>query len=363
MFVTQLMATGGVLLAASVAAVLGGSVAAQAKSPDSATRDLAMDAYNKAFYKVDKGMGSFRMTSAGGHQSNFWQYAEQIETVEDAAERNPKYKQQVTELCNGFVLEHGRSWASNIYNDDILWASMAFTRAYNLTGNTTFLKYAKENFDLVWSRAYDTELIPGLWWTTDKTCKNGCVNGPGVIAAMLLFNAGQGDVYKERAVTLFENYEKNPIMCDLSKNAVSDSIDTKGKINHWVSTYNQGTFAGGAAMLGRYADAKLALQTAKDDLCGQHAPNIFNEEYGGGPNTDLPGFKGILCRWAGYYAAKSGDTSFNAWLQTNANAAWDQRNSEGITWSKFWLRAPEPKDSALYSWECSPAATIMQVCP
>jgi predicted alpha-1,6-mannanase (GH76 family) len=350
-----------VLLATAAFGVSG--PAAQAKSPEPEARDQAMDSYLSAFYKVNKGLGSFRMTTAGGRQTNFWQYAEQIETVEDAAERNPKYKPQVTELCNGFIRTYGRDWSDNIYNDDLLWACMAFTRAYNLTGNRVFLKYAKNNFDIVWARAYDTELIPGLWWTTEKGGKNGCVNGPGVIAAMLLYNAGQGDKYKEYATNLFDNYEKNPIMCDLTKNAVKDSISTKHKINAWVSTYNQGTFVGGATMLGRFDDAKLALQTAKDDLCGKHAPGILNEEYGGGPGTDLPGFKGILCRWAGYYAAKTGDTSFNDWLQTNADAAWKYRNSQGVTWSKFWAPAPEPAERALFSWECSPAATLLQVTP
>ena len=349
------------VLTIAAAAVLGG--AARGQSPDAATRDRAMDAYNSVFYKADNGMGSFRLSSAGKTQNNFWQYAEQIETVEDAAERSPKYKSEVTDLCNGFVLAHGRDWSDNMYNDDILWACMAFTRAHNLTGNTTFLKFAKENFDRVWTRAYDTKLIPGLWWSTDKTSKNACVNGPGVIAAMLLYNDGQGDEYKARAKALFENFEKSPAMCDSSKNAVSDSIDLKGKVSHWMSTYNQGTFAGGATLLGKYADAKLALQTAEDNLCGKNAPGIFNEEYGAGPNSDLPGFKGILCRWAGFYAAKSGDASFNSWLQRNAAAAWDERNSQGVTWSKWWLRAPEPAERPLYSWECSPAAAILQDCP
>ncbi len=102
-----------------------------------------------------------------------------IEAVEDANDRTGgTYSSMITSLLNGFSVNNGTSWSSNMYNDDICWACIAYLRGYQATGNTTFRTIAKSNFDMMYARAWDNTFGGGLWWTTEKGGKNACVNGP-----------------------------------------------------------------------------------------------------------------------------------------------------------------------------------------
>src|SRR6187402_1264452 len=76
----------------------------------------------------------------GGAYSGWWTGAELLEMAEDAHDNSPSVARRniVTSTCNGFLSQHGSSWTYNEYNDDIAWAVIAFSRAYLITGNTTY---------------------------------------------------------------------------------------------------------------------------------------------------------------------------------------------------------------------------------
>ncbi|BDI28501.1 glycoside hydrolase [Capsulimonas corticalis] len=309
---------------------------AQAAGPD---KTLAMDCYNNGFYN---GNGTFYNTNTHTTGNQFWTYAEEIELMEDAAAVNSKYSSAVTALCNGFIAAYGTDWSGNTFNDDILWACIAFARS----GNATFKSYAVNNFNKVWARAYDTNVISGLWWTTAKTSKNACVNGPGAIAAYLVGNTSAAN-------TLWTGFLTNSRVCDLSKYRIADHINSDGTVGWAEFTYNQGTLIGAGVLLGHRAEAKMAMQETQNALCTN---GILNVE-GTGTN-DAAGFKGVFARWAGKYAA--GDTTFNAWLDANANQAWAERNSSGLVWSNWGART---SDGTVYSWECSSGASMIVNAP
>jgi hypothetical protein len=312
------------------------AIGAHAVGPD---KTLAMDCYNNAFYNSN---GTFYNTNTHTTGNQFWHYAEEIELMEDAAAVNSKYSGAVTALCNGFIATYGTDWSGNTFNDDILWACIAFARS----GNATFKSYALSNFNKVWARAYDTNVIPGLWWTTAKTSKNACVNGPGAIAAYLLGNT-------TAANTLWTGFLSNSRVCDLSKYRIADNISSGGVVGWAEFTYNQGTLIGAATLLGHRAEAKKAIQETQSALCTN---GILNIE-GTGTN-DAAGFKGIFARWAGKYA--TGDSTFNIWLDTNANQAWAERNSSGQVWANWFSRT---SDGTIYSWECSSGAAMIVNAP
>jgi hypothetical protein len=55
-------------------------------------------------------------------------------------------------------------------------------------------------------------------------------------------------------------------------------------------------------------------------------------------------------------------SSYLKWLQTNADAAWqNRRSSDNLAWSR-WLE-PTPTNTPLYSWACSCSVVVMQVVP
>jgi hypothetical protein len=125
----------------------------------------------------------------------FWQEAEKIELAEDAyyraAEKNEpalktRYKDQVNHLCQGFIDKmyplsnfgkhgdpydwHGTGYKDTDYssqrnpratssgpgdwfNDDLMWAAIAFARAYQITGEQGWRTAAENQVDYVWANA------------------------------------------------------------------------------------------------------------------------------------------------------------------------------------------------------------------
>ncbi len=121
----------------------------------SADADTAVNAYLKTFVRPTE-TGSFIKGDQNGGDPGFWQEIEQIEGIEDANDRTGgTYNTQVTALLNGFVKAHGSKWSDNIYNDDIAWAVIAYTRGYQATGNTEFRTIAQSNFDMMFARAWN----------------------------------------------------------------------------------------------------------------------------------------------------------------------------------------------------------------
>jgi hypothetical protein len=134
----------------------------------------------------------------------FWQEAEKIELAEDAYYRaaekkddelKKRYRDQVDALCQGFIdrmdpvsnFGHGAPWEpghhiedaydwhgsgfadtdyssqknpkatssgpGDWFNDDLMWAAIAFTRAHQITGKSAWLSAAENQVDYVWANA------------------------------------------------------------------------------------------------------------------------------------------------------------------------------------------------------------------
>lgn len=288
------------------------------------------DNYLKKYYKD----GRFE-------RADFWDWAEIFEIVDDALENtgDEKYAAVIEETYTAFMADNGPTWEKNPFNDDIMWAVIAMTRAYKLTGIQKYLDTAKANFALTWDRAYSKDLGGGLFWRIENQCKNACVNGPGAIAACLLGEALGEEAYFEKAKSLIEwmvatIYEED--------GHVYDSIGMDGRKNPWASTYNQGTFIGANMLLYKhYGDKKF------DNYAAAAADYAMNVMYHGGimnnENTgnDLIGFKGILSRWLSRYAKAADKPVYIEWLRQNADAAYANRNSEGLMQTAFAEKTEE----------------------
>lgn len=316
--------------------------------------DNIFNSYNNAFYVVSAGNGYYKADTAGG-RADFWKQAEEIEMVIDAYERtgNTVYKGMISELINGFISQNGSSWTGNTFNDDIMWMCIAAARGYQKTGNTTFRDRAKSNFDAVYSRAYDTVLGGGLWWTTGKTSKNACVNGPGAICAYLLYQIYGDSTYLTKANNIY-NWERATLF-NASTGAVYDNINSSGVISTATFSYNEGTFVGAANYLAHTSDASLAANYTKNTMCGG---GIF-PEYGTG--GDGGGFNGICIRWIARYMKDRGQqAAYQSWLQNNASTAWNRRRTDNLSWCQWKHQTPV---GTLTSFDCSSAIVALQVVP
>jgi predicted alpha-1,6-mannanase (GH76 family) len=314
------------------------------------------NSYAKAFYSLSGTNAHFKADQAGG-VADFWKQAEEIECVLDACERTPDAtcKTMVANLLNGFEKIHGTNWSSNIYNDDCMWASIAFARGGLACGSSRFKDIARWNFDLVYARSWDTVLGGGLYWTTANQSKNACVNGPAGIAACLLYQLCGDAGYLAKADRIFK-WER-AVLFDPGSGAVYDSIATNGTVHSWSSTYNQGTFIGLANFLGATNDALLAANYTKNRM----TRSGILPEYGIAGNNS--GFNAIFFRWLAKFMTERGlQAAYQPWLQANAEAAWNsRRGTDGLSWCQW--RQPTPAETNLQSWDCIASLEILQVVP
>ena len=316
----------------------------------------ALDAFDRAFYRVSGGKALFAQTTAGG-TAQFWRQAEMLEMVEDAYAHSHRatYRRMIGELRAGIVARFGTDWLRNTYNDDIMWMVIAWLRAYQLTGDRSYRDQAKRAFDGVYARAHDRALGGGLWWTTSRHEKNACVNGPAAIAACLLARDLHAPSYLKKARALFAWLAAT--LYDPSDGAVYDKISRDGTVDHSTYTYNQGTFIGAADLLGGATGlagyrhrADLTLRFTHDQLT---VDGILVGEGSG----DGGGFKGIFARWASRFVIHDRLTVYKTWLDDNADTAWARRDARGLIAGDWSLPTPS---GTLHALDCSSAVALLQ---
>jgi predicted alpha-1,6-mannanase (GH76 family) len=345
-------------------AVLLGALAAMAAPPAAAAvtavtagnSDTILEAYNRAFYVEVEGKGAYYRETTDGGNTSFWMRAEQLEMILDAHQRtgSDRERDRFLALYHGFLDQFGRDWTGNEFNDDIMWMVIACTRGSAVTGDHDMLDVARTNFDACYARAWSEDLGGGLWWKTDNRSKNACVNGPGAIAAVLLSRALKDESYLARAEALYAWLRAT--LFDAETGRVSDNIRRSGRVSSRSYSYNQGTFAGAAHLLGHPEDAALAANFTRNTLCRDGLLPAYGETGDGG------GFNGIAVRWiARFMQEHNRQADYLPWLQQNAQAAWDaRRHADNLAWCRW----PEPTpDGPRYSWGCSSAVVLLQLVP
>lgn len=299
---------------------------------------IAMDALNKSYW--DASGQYFRLTDQTDSKPlDFWITAHLWQCVMDAYERHgdKKYRIQMNQVYDGFIKAYP-DWTENPFNDDIMWWTIACTRAYRITSDKRYLNKARLEFDRIYAGQVDDILGGGMWWKSDShRSKNACVNGPAAITAMELFFALKDRSYADKALQLY-SWQRSRLF-DAETGAVYDNITTRRRIRRWLFTYNQGTFIGAALRLYRWTgqqnyldDALLAGRFMRSNLCNEQGI-LKSEGQGDGGTFKLIGVR-YMVELAG--AAKSQDTL--DWLRKNAETVWANRrtsdNIMGYDWSK-----------------------------
>jgi predicted alpha-1,6-mannanase (GH76 family) len=323
---------------------------------------LAMQVYNNHFYNQYGTYGpSFKAyywkDDSHAGRMDFWTQQEAIETLIDAYNVNPStdLKNKIAYLYNGVRDGYGLLWTSNTYNDDVVWGSLMCVRAYHITNDGGMLDMAKNNFNMMWNRAWDTATLGGgLWWNTSNNTKNTCVNAPAVICAMLLYQATGDATYKTKAKQIMDWMVSH--LYDSSTGEVKGAIIPNGTITEGALSYTQGTFIGACDLLRADYPAvdylgigKKAMDYAKSSLCIT-AGGILNDENG---NGDTQGMKSIFARWACQFVQHTGTVStYGAWLDANAAQAWSIRNSNGLMWNTWGTRTSDTQVLNAFQTTC-----------
>lgn len=333
--------------------------------PTRAEALVAMQVYNNTFYNQYGTYGpSFKAyywkDQNHNNRMDFWMQAEAIEMLIDAYDINPStdLKNKMAYLYNGMRDNYGLTWENNEFNDDIIWGALMCIRAFAITNDGGMLDMAKNNFNIVWNRAWDTNLGGGLWWKTDKLSKNVCVNAPAAICAMKLYNATGDVAYKNKAKQIMDWMVGKFYT---SSGEVKGAVNSSNVITEGARTYTQGTFIGACDLLrsqypsaGYAAMANTVMDYTKNNMCvtpGGRLP----DEYDTG---DTQGMKGIFARWACIYVQSAAlQGTYGAWLDDNAGQAWAARNSSGLIWGKWGTRTSD--SIILNAFETTPGVAMV----
>ena len=322
-----------------------------------ADAQAAFNDYNDAFYFNPSGDNyDYRSAQGSTSTSGFWVGAEEIEMAIDAYNQNPTAANQtiINQLCNGFTAEFSSDWSGDSYDDDLMWATIAFTRAAQATGNSAWLADAEASFAVVWNRGYDTTFGGGIWWNSAvETAASGYKNSPAnwtfVIAGNLLYQATGDSTYQSEAATIFSWASSN--LYNASTGEIYDGINGSG-IQNGQYSYNYGIAIGADTFESHATDAANVANYLMNNLSGGTVGgyNIL-PNYGQG-GTDGGGFNGIALRWVGYAWVHGALTNpaVLSWAQTNVGLAWAVRNASGLSWNNWFAFTPS---GGLYGWDCS----------
>lgn len=316
-------------------------------------REQMMDDYIRK--TVERKGASYRTFGGGG-----WGESEQLEVVLDAYETTGRedylklakdvyswFNQNVGTSWNKLVYTDNYHWFGHDFNDDVMWQIIATARLGLLSGNESYVRQARRNFDIIYNRAYIpfTGLMRWAENSGDRYGTNSCIAGPTEVAACYLGFAGCGEEYFEKARELYAA-QRYVLANNMTTGKVDDSVVWNPETqrvksrNNWGSTYNQGTMLGAACMLYKYygdeqylEDAKKIMQWTRSNLCNSHGIiNACQVKDG-----DLAGFKGILMRYVRRLVRDLGQTTYAKWLTSNAMHAYCNRSTEGVT-PTAWLQ-------------------------
>lgn len=159
---------------------------------------------------------------------------------------------------DSYVVKEG---GGDRFYDDNQWIAIAYLDAYERTGLKQFLQSTHEIYRFMMS-GYDTVSGGGLYWKeNDKTTKNTCSNGPGILIALRLYQATKKMTYLDTALLLYDWTNKYLLA---PEGVYYDNIKLPDlHINKQFYTYNTGTMLQSNVLLYRITHDKKYLQEAQ----------------------------------------------------------------------------------------------------
>ena len=275
----------------------------------------------------------------------FWFAAHAWDAILDASRlfKDAKTKAMVPAFYDAFM-KRNPDWTKNHFNDDILWWTIACTRAYSATKDARYLEQARTMFDWLMEHEVDGTLGGGMWWkNSEHKSKNACNNFPAVITACNLYRLVKDRKYLTAAIDLYA-WTRGALF-DEDAGAVYDNMNLEGHVTRWNFSYNLGTFIGSGVRLYRITGRREYLDDAlkaADNLTGPLSPNGILKA--GGPKGDGGAFNGIGARYLAEFAATKDGAKYRKWVADNAaSARAHARRSDGIIGTD-WTKTPSDDD-------------------
>lgn len=230
--------------------------------------------------------------------------------------------------ANGYQAYVSTEEHDSRFYDDNQWVAIAYIDAYNRTKQSFYLDKAKEIYRFMMT-GYDTLSGGGLYWKEDeKTTKNTCSNGPGILIALQLHKITKQQNYLDTALVLYNWVNKHLQSAD---GLYYDNIKIPSlKIDSAIYTYNTGTMLQSTVLLYEITKDKKYLQEAQR-IATAAEKHFYN-------NGKLPGnywFNVVLLR--GYEELYKQDHNKNRFqfFIDDAERTWkEERNSKDLIGTK-----------------------------
>ncbi|MFT3902399.1 MAG: glycoside hydrolase family 76 protein [Niabella sp.] len=334
--------------------------------------DASFEAFNKAFLLYKNGLQYYRSTLISEEKDYFWGQALDIQMAEDVYWRtkNPTHATLISDLLNAFVKQNVGTtppgdWGWNDFNDDILWAGLAFARGYQITDNPVFLEKAEYAFNLMYDRGWDEELGGGIWWrqlpiNEDERSKSALSNSPAVILGCYLYEFTEKADYLTKSEKI-STWLMNTLYRSVD-GGVYENIKATGKLSDWGNVYTNGAFVEAMTHMhkltgqNKYYDA---AQNASDFVKRERTTNgiMASHRFDGTWQSEYLRGIGNFIRennlWAPYYD----------WLRMNADVAWNARRKDlNLTWND-WLNPTDETDNQMKPLEALGGVIVQQITP
>lgn len=327
--------------------------------------DQSIAYYNNAFLTTSGSTQFYKKSISDAEKDYFWCQALEIQMVEDVYLRtkSDSHKTLIKNLLNTFIAQNkdiggDYKWDWNEFNDDILWAAIAFARGYHITKEEKFLTQAKYSFNRAYGRGWDDALGGGIWWDIRKDDKSGLSNNTAVITACYIYEATGEEVYLAKAQQIYDWIRAT--LYNSATGAVSETIKANGIIKADANVYNVGAFISAAnhlykltAIPSYFDDAKRSVDFVKNNktvdgiLTHGTRDGTWQSEFARG----IGEFVRDNNLWDIYYS----------WMKQNADAAWATRRGDlNIGWNQWTTQTPKDNCSAL---ECVGTVVMQQIMP
>lgn len=231
----------------------------------------------------------------------------------------------------------------NEFVDDTGWWTLAWIRAYDLTGDRRYLDTARRGVDFMW-RYHDDVCGGGLWWTVNREYKNAVASELFVKAAAELDDRlGGGTPYLERAVSVWNWFDASGMVND--DLLVNDGLQPGSCRNNGGTTwtYNQGVVLGALVALAHstgddaYLDKARELADASATSETLHVDGVLTEPCEAtGCDVNGTSFKGIYVRNLGELDRALPDHPYSGYLVDQATVAYEKNRTPDSEYGLHW---------------------------
>lgn len=309
--------------------------------------DSAQNALQQYFW--DPGHSLYYSNSGGGSDAAYWWQAHALNCLSDGWLRtgDPIYISRIMSLWSGFVKVHPA--VTDNYYDDMEWMALALLRAYNETGDNSYLNGVNTLWQTIKGGWSDT-LGGGIRWRfAQPLFKNVAANAPGSILASMLYE-DFGDTANLAWAKKIQNWVEANLV-NPSTGAIIDGITYQSggpPIYHTqLYSYNYGTYMDACLQLYKITkDASYlneAVRTADVADSTFELPDGIMKDGGTG---DGGLFRGIYIRCLVQLILEpdlnsSARARYEEFLQQNAESLWNSgRRSGTALFNHDWQSPP-----------------------